>query len=554
MTEVKKRIVFDDLWDQLISPQTKKIVMLGVMHFGDQLDWDEFGDEIKNRIADGELELRIFRESDNYIYGKSLISEDRTVSKDTKVYSFTQLKQPFDATVLELRKNIFKRCCTGKCTEETKRNYRKNFSLRTMCLDIPIPMICIDDRLFLTMSLTKFSSGNRCYELINSGNSWYQDYIDYFKAYTEDPKCSIKFSGEVTYSDEKGGDEILELYDVNRVARGLYPRDSFYSTNNAQLVIWDFVFSRDGKVLLHKRGWNAKDNVAMWDKSVGGHVDYVKDFDSTDGATRELVEELFTKEGVAQTHVGGNHFSAIDTSDIIFLGDWNNEVRGKMPFAEIADHPNQWFYFRLPYNKGRNEKKELAGRRQRSSDRIMQPVFRKDGEIIDKAELKKYFSDKDILDLVHGSYKYYKKNTGIYYGKTDEHILNSIESTDLLYILDESREAGISHGDANITFPELMRKYGIDVSEGDEKKQLNVIADIYFFIAADTLTEESVERDFENSDFLLKEIEDIREMPSKGYRLSPDMIEVLHNSDGILDYIEECVAAIKRMKKRSEKN
>ena len=83
-----------DLQD-LMESAKKKVVILGVTHLGDDFDWDHFATAISPRIGDGSLEVRIFRESDNFIYGKSLISENRAISGDIKSYSFTQLRYAY---------------------------------------------------------------------------------------------------------------------------------------------------------------------------------------------------------------------------------------------------------------------------------------------------------------------------------------------------------------------------------------------------------------------------------------------------------------------------
>lgn len=536
-TNKDKLISLWDLQDAMENAKSK-IVILGVTPLGDDFDWEHFANAVSGRIADGSLELRVFRESDNFIYGKSLISENKDISGDVKSYSFTQLMYAYNACIQELRKNIYKVCCEGRPRNERekqalelkRKNYRSNFSVRTMCLDIPVPAIYIDGEYYITMSLTKFFSNNRVYEHISSDNLWYDSYTKYFEAYLENELCSKKYSGVARYSEEGHDDEILELYDVKRVARGLYPRDCFYSTNNSQLVIWDFVFSRDGKLLLHKRKWNAKDNVGMWDKSVGGHVDYSQDFDSTDAATRELIEELFTDEGVFQTHAAGVNFHKENTNAFIFLGDWDVQ-RYEMPFNEIQDHPKQWYYFRLP--------KSTSIRRQ--SNRVMPPIFKDaSGNVIDMQEFNSYFTDEQILDLVHNG------SLSKFIGKVNAQILEEIKPTDLLELLDQQR---LANNQKDLS--EVAKIYGMTVTE-DVQKELNVISDIYFFIA-DLSFNEATLKELHNSEFLLMDIEDIREMQKSHSRLSPDMQAMLSNSTGLLDAIEDCVGFLRRMDKKSRR-
>lgn len=535
----KNLISLYDLQD-LMESAKKKVVILGVTHLGDDFDWDHFATAISPRIGEGSLEVRIFRESDNFIYGKSLISENKAISGDIKSYSFTQLRYAYNAVIEELRKKVFKLCCTGRPrTEEEinrlekhKKNYKTNFSVRTMCLDIPVPAVCIDDDYYITMSLTKFFSNDRYYEKIDANNLWYDDYVKYLQAYLEKKDCSIKYSGKALYEDEGHDDEILELYDVDRVARGLYPRDCFYETNNSQLVIWDFVFSRSGKLLLHKRKWNAKDNVGMWDKSVGGHVDYSIDFDSTDAATRELVEELFNDEGALQTHGADTSFHKEDTSKFVFLGEWNKDSRYDAPFKEIQDHPKRWFYFRLP--------KSTSIRRQ--SNRVMPPIFRdQSGEEIDIVDFKSHFTKEQIIELVKGCEKYKTK-----FARLDEaEIYSKIEPVNILEMLDHVRES------EKTDLLTVAKRYGMTVEE-NRQKELNVISDIYFFIADEMFDEKSL-KDLHNSDFALLEIEEIKEKQKQGWRVSPDMQAILSNSTNLLGEIEECAGFLRRMDKRSKR-
>lgn len=538
MNTMKESSQMINIWDlqEKMEAAEKKVVILGVTPLGDDFDWERFADIVSPKIANGSLELRVFRESDNFIYGKSLISENKEISGDIKSYSFTQLMYAYNAAIQELRKSIYKNCCENNRLrkeelEKSRKFYRTNFSVRTMCLDIPIPSIYIDGEYYITMSLTKFFSNDRLYEHIDSKNLWYDAYLKYFDAYLNNESCSKKYSATARYSDEGHDDEILELYDVDRVARGLYPRDCFYSTINSQLVIWDFVFSRNGKLLLHKRKWNAKDNVGMWDKSVGGHVDYSEDFDSTDAATRELIEELFTDEGVFQTHGAGINFHKENINAFIFLGDWNDAQRYDAPFKEIQDHPKQWYYFRLP--------KSTSIRRQ--SNRIMPPIFKdSNGMVIDAYDFKSYFTNDQLLELVKNG------NLGKFNGLVDEQIMSKLEATDIMELLDQVRIK-----DGKVDLSEIVKPYGLTVSE-DQEKELNVISDIYFFIA-DLSFNELTLKDLHNSEFLLLDIEEIKEMQKKGYRLSPDMQAMLSNSTGLRDSIERCVDFLRRMDKKSRR-
>jgi len=148
--------------------------------------------------------------------------------------------------------------------------------------------------------------------------------------------------------------EVLELFDQDHIPRGIYPRDCFYDTDHYQFVVWDFIFSRQGEILIHKRSENAKDNQGMWDKSVGGHTDFNLERNSYQGAARELIEELFTKEMDQQT---GHEFSLLeaDITKLHFLGEWRPGSCGSdyLNHLAILEQPTKrgeepWVYYQLP--------------------------------------------------------------------------------------------------------------------------------------------------------------------------------------------------------------
>jgi isopentenyldiphosphate isomerase len=516
-------ITRDELLEKLHEAQ-KKIIILGVMSL--DLDWCEFAQEWAKKIASGGFKLSVFRESENFIYGKSLIAENKDVSQDNSRRSFSTLLYSYKSVVNELRYIIYKECLKNG-DEKSKRNYKNNFSLRTMCLDIPIPVIQIDDDYFLTMTLTKFSSDNRYYEQVQSDSLWHNDYKAYFNAYLVHPDCSLKYSGAAKYKDEGEDDEILELYDNERIARGLYPRDCFYDTINSQLVVWAFIFNRKGKLLLHRRKWNAKDNQGMWDKSVGGHIAYRSDFDSTEAVSRELIEELFKKEEIAQTHTHKSYFVE-DIDEMIFLGDWRPEVRFNMPFEEIKRNEREWLYFRL----------HKSTSKQRKSDRIMPPqFFDKEGNRIALVDLK-FKLDKNKLICMAKNSKKFEPN---FNDKTEDNIFDLIDGIITMELLDEKR-AEMKHK----TWQELSAEFDIKINQ-EERKKLNVITDIYLFVASADLSSGDAIEAFKNSDYQLLDLEEIKERAAiGGLTLSPDMETTLANTDGLMSILDDFALRIKR--------
>jgi len=108
------------------------------------------------------------------------------------------------------------------------------------------------------------------------------------------------------------------------------------------------IFTRDGKLLIHKRQENAKDNRGMWDKSVGGHV-AINDVDTVKAAARELVEELHVHEAGDQGEHGKKDFMKVDIDKMIFLGEWLPDRRYDIPFEDANRQKNEYYYYRLNY-------------------------------------------------------------------------------------------------------------------------------------------------------------------------------------------------------------
>ena len=110
----------------------------------------------------------------------------------------------------------------------------------------------------------------------------------------------------------KPDDELIELYDMKDIPRGIYPRKAFYTTNFQRYSIWAFIFNRKGEVLLQQRSPITADNRGLWDKSAGGHVDLL-DSSTIITAKRELVEELFLPEAEFSKYMSA------DLGDIVVL-------------------------------------------------------------------------------------------------------------------------------------------------------------------------------------------------------------------------------------------
>jgi hypothetical protein len=82
----------------------------------------------------------------------------------------------------------------------------------------------------------------------------------------------------------------------------------------------------------------------MWDKSVGGHIEFT-DIDTAHAVCREVIEELFIDE----TEQGYTNFTkwAVPDEDMIHLGEWRPQQRRRYPFREIRAFQREWAFFRL---------------------------------------------------------------------------------------------------------------------------------------------------------------------------------------------------------------
>ncbi|MCK4828492.1 hypothetical protein KA005_72850, partial [bacterium] len=87
----------------------------------------------------------------------------------------------------------------------------------------------------------------------------------------------------------------------------------------------------------------------MWDKSVGGHVDFETDRDTTQAVIREVIEELFSEE-MKKSKVDVTPWWAVSDAKMVYLGEWRPGQRRRHPFNEINSFRHEWAYFRLPYS------------------------------------------------------------------------------------------------------------------------------------------------------------------------------------------------------------
>ena len=337
----------------LIRQAKSQIRVLGAVAFNlpyDEKD-KESGKMLKEvwfeKINAGDLHIEIICESESSLNYSSLISTNKRVSGEGRSYNIGNLMIIKNAPLQKVREYLANNNCKHIEPEEDSKE-KQCFSLRTSYLPIPIPVINIDNDYYIALALTSFCDINK-FEKISDGHHWWSELKKYFDAYFDFPLGAKKYSTEISAKDNRT--EVIVMYNDDRHILGQLPRDSFLDTTKVKVVVWGMLFSRDGRVLIHKRGLNAKDNRGMWDKSIGGHVDLKKDtVDTTKAAAREMLEELYKVEAEGQGAHSKIEKLIVNEDKPIFLGDWRPEIRYTFPFSEIRNKKEEIFFFRIKYN------------------------------------------------------------------------------------------------------------------------------------------------------------------------------------------------------------
>lgn len=343
------------LMEKLINA-THEIKILSVLAF--DIDWTELREVWFEKINKGDLSVEIILESEEEAYKRSIIASNRRFSGESRSYELGSFLNILHAPRLDLRKYLLDRGCKymepiEDMKGEASINYKQHFSLRICYLEIPYPIVKIDDEYYTCYLFTKFNDIGQ-FEQITKDHPWFEGFDKYIHAYLADPSpnsrikqnVAKKFSTEETSKGNRM--EVIHLYSNERVSIGLLPRDAFMDTNYIKNVIWALVFTRDGRLLIQQRSKNAKDNQGMWDKSVGGHVS-ANDIDTVKAAARELAEELYTVEADDQGGHGQSNFIQVNVDKMKFLGEWTPESRYILPFDEVGNQKEESYFFRISY-------------------------------------------------------------------------------------------------------------------------------------------------------------------------------------------------------------
>jgi tetratricopeptide (TPR) repeat protein len=307
---------------EILSNAESHVHLLGVVAL--EANWRSLARKWAVTFADNpDFEITILCESDNMLFSKSF-TYDTDVAENRR--SFQELQFIRDRAIVD-----FPELLLGRVPKENEK-----VKIEIMHLPIPISIVQVDDRIFANLWLHEAED---YFEEITQHHPWHSLLEKYVSTYFG-PALGRKYACDP--KDPK--DEVLEVFDHQRIPRGIYPRNSFYDTDYSQLVVWAFVFDRQGQLLIHRRSDNAKDNRGMWDKSVGGHTD-LPDVDTSRAVPREVIEELFSdelREGKADFTV-----RAISDRDMIYLGEWRPDQRQRHPFDEIRAFSREWAFFRL---------------------------------------------------------------------------------------------------------------------------------------------------------------------------------------------------------------
>jgi len=299
-----------------------------------------------NKLNNPDFKLTIIHESENQMFQFSLLTDNP--NGERKSFADFQISHEYLNEYFEEDREV---------------------SIVQTALNIPMFIIKTQKNLWICPT-SNFDVANYKNEL--EGTSLYEQSLEFLDF--------ITIGRGQKYLSRKN-EEQLELFDQNRIPRGIFPRNSFYDTDHYQYVIWGLVFNREGKLLIHKRQQNAKDNQNMWDKSVGGHIDFKRERSTNIAAVRELIEELYTEEKKEQS---GHAFSMLseDPSKVLFLGDWRKESYGSDYFNHInvldkkkKRGEENWVYYKIPESITHNTPRLLPNNSGERWLRVITDIF-----------------------------------------------------------------------------------------------------------------------------------------------------------------------------------
>lgn len=323
---------------------SEEIIVLGTSIIGSPENLELI--KVLKELSDIDINLTFIHESENQLFQFSLLTDN----PEGKRISFADLQISHEFLNEKFENSL-------------------NTNIVYTSLNIPIFIIKTDSNIWICPTF-KFSLND--YKRVELNDNQFRESNEFL---------DFVLNGRGQNYLSKKGEEQLELFDQNKIPRGIFPRNSFYNTDHYQYVIWGLVFNREGKLLIHKRKENAKDNQNMWDKSVGGHIDFRNERSTNIAAVRELIEELYTEEKKEQT---GHAFSMLseDPSKVLFLGDWRKESYGSDYFNHInvldkkkKKGEENWVYYKIPESITHNTPRQLPNNIGERWLRVITDVF-----------------------------------------------------------------------------------------------------------------------------------------------------------------------------------
>lgn len=320
---------------ELIQNTSNELTIIGTMPLFEKLV--NCSNEIYQALgAKQNLSINIFYESDSDLFYQSLLTDTRFTKSRV---SFTKLRDLRDR-ISRLQDYVIRYSVIPK----EKELFAKRLQIKQVNLRLLLNVVRADKELYICPVLSEIPS-EQMYRRLESNDVWYQWVNDYINFYTDEQKGGIYQS--------KLSDEMLVMYDMEKIPRGIFPRKAFYNPSFQRYSVWLFIFNRKGKMLLHQRSMKATDNWGLWDKSAGGHVN-IADTSTAMTAERELIEELFLPSAEFTKYMKEN------PHDIINMGVWKPDKRGyERALSDIHDFAeDDWAYFYISQPVSRTSKRK----------------------------------------------------------------------------------------------------------------------------------------------------------------------------------------------------
>lgn len=282
-----------------------------------------------------DLKVSIYYESESENFNQSLTVDTK---ESINRISFTALETHKDRIVGTTDNSGLKnRILDFFDKRELKEKLTERILLGQINFRLPINIIKADEEYWFCFVSNKMPQIDD-YQFVTS-DSMKADIKNYIEFYTKNPIGKVHLSNP--------DDELIQMYDSEKIPRGIFPRKAFYLPDRKRYSIWGFVFNRKGELLLHQRSKHTKDNRLMWDKSIGGHVD-ITDASTYITAQRELIEEMFMPQAEFTP------FLKEDVAKFSNFGDLNFKKRPesefKLAFNTLAT--TEWIMFRATDKKG----------------------------------------------------------------------------------------------------------------------------------------------------------------------------------------------------------